>query len=48
MDNEKIPVSKSEEKRLTDENIQKQIEQVAEFKIKRQQELQEQNKGKEI
>ena len=48
MDNEKIPVSKSEEKRLTDENIQKQIEQVVEFKIKRQQELQEQNKGKEI
>ena len=48
MNNEKIPVSESEKKRLTDENIQKQIEQVAEFKIKRQQELQEQNKGKEI
>lgn len=46
--NEKIPVSESEEKRLTDENIQKQIEQVVDFKIKRQQELQEQNKGKEI
>ena len=48
IDNEKIPVSESEEKRLTDENIQKQIGLVVDFKIKRQQELQDQNKGKEI
>ena len=48
MTNEKIPVNESEKKRLTDENIQKQIKQIVDFKMKRQQEISEQNNGKEI
>lgn len=48
MNNEKIPVNESEKKRLTDENIQKQIKQIVDFKMKRQQEISEQNNGKEI
>lgn len=47
-ENPKIALTESELKRLSDENLEKQINQVEQFTIKRQEELLQQNKGKEI
>lgn len=47
-ENPKISLTEREMKMLSDENLERQIEQVEKFKIKRQEELQQQYKGKEI
>lgn len=48
VENPKNLISKQESNRLTDEVIDSQIQQIINFKMKRQQEHSEQNKGKEI
>ena len=45
-DNPKNPLTDKEIQMLSDENLEKQINQVVQFKVKRQEELQEQNRGK--
>lgn len=45
-DNPKNPLTYKEIQMLSDENLEKQINQVVQFKVKRQEELQEQNRGK--
>ena len=47
-ENPKISLTEKELGILSDENLERQIDQVEKFKIKRQEELQQQNKGKEI
>lgn len=47
-ENPKISLTERELMMLSDENLERQIDQVEKFKIKRQEELQQQNKGKEI
>lgn len=48
VENTKGSITKQESNRLTDDIIDAQIQQVVDFQIKRQQELSEQNSGKEI